>query len=174
MALNLAKQESRWALRGPEAFAANPHANFNNLFGTMPVEDLGNGQVRYYNHGSEETNGDGSTIQHIAAVNYGGTADQKDTLSFGSVAGTSSDVWHVTDLTSDAQLQALAQDAILQFGDDGQAAGYDGTSSYQQGASHKMGLLTPGNVDVGVAIYANPDGTLRTYVEVLTAETVNR
>ena len=174
MALNLAKQESRWALREPEAFEANPHANFNNLFGTMPVEDLGNGQVRYYNHGSEETNGDGSTIQHIAAVNYGGTADQKDTLSFGSVAGTTSDVWQVTDLTSEAQLQALAQDAILQFGDDGQAAGYDGTSSYQQGASHKMGLLTPGNVDVGVAIYANSDGTLRTYVEVLTAEIVNR
>lgn len=47
------------------------------------------------------------------------------------------------------QLYALAQDVILQFGDDGQAAGYDGTASYEQGTSHKMGLLMPGNVDVG-------------------------
>lgn len=42
------------------------------------VGDFRHGQVRYHNHGSEETNGDGLT-PHIAAVNYGGTADQKDT-----------------------------------------------------------------------------------------------
>ncbi|MBJ7665218.1 hypothetical protein HAU09_03900, partial [Weissella confusa] len=39
-------------------------------------------------------------------------------------------------------LQLLAADLVKQFGDDGQPAGYDDTTEAQQGASHKIGLMT--------------------------------
>ena len=174
VALNLAKQESRWALENPSDFATNPHGNFNNLFQTLPTFKMADGKLKYYNQGSEETNGDGSTIQHITDVNYGAVIDQKDELTFGNVPGSSSDAWTLADLTSEEQLQLLAADLVKQFGDDGQPAGYDNTTAAQQGASHKIGLMTEqkdssaGPIEVGFSVYANPDGTLRGYVEVLT------
>ena len=174
VALNLAKQESRWALQNQDDFATDPHGNFNNLFQTLPTFKMADGKLKYYSQGSEETNGDGSTIQHITAVDYGSSVDQKDNLTFGNVPGSSSNVWTLADLTSEKQLQLLAADLVKQFGDDGQPAGYDDTTEAQQGASHKIGLMTSqthhsaGPIEVGFSIYANPDGTLRGYVEVLT------
>ena len=135
---------------------------------------MADGKLKYYNQGSEETNGDGSTIQHITDVNYGAVIDQKDELTFGNVPGSSSDAWTLADLTSEEQLRLLAADLVKQFGDDGQPAGYDNTTAAQQGASHKIGLMTEqthdsaGPIEVGFSVYANPDGTLRGYVEVLT------
>lgn len=170
VALNLAKQESRWALENPSDFAPDPHGNFNNLFQMLPTFKMTDGKLKYYNQGSEETNGDGSTIQHITDVDYGADVDQKDNLTFGNVPGSSSNAWTLADLTSEKQLKLLAADLVKQFGDDGQPAGYDNTTAAQQGASHKIGLMTEqthnsaGPIEVGFSVYANQDGTLRGYV----------
>jgi hypothetical protein len=137
----------------------NPHYYFENNRPSTGTENT------YFSTGIEVGQYLSMPAQFVSSSVLGSAANVKDTL-------TTKGGMNYDDLNNEA-IQNIAYSLIMQYGDDGQPVGYDGTTAATQGSAHKQALLKANLTSVGFGVGFNANGMLVAWIDGFQEESVD-